>query len=109
MRPRRRYASLVTDMDEWQERIRVFTEQARRLVAAGADPDQVAQELLHRTGEIVTVIKAVADATGIGLGEAKFVVHRNLDPEVRAAAERLWAELLDGLAESGVEVEELGR
>ncbi len=78
------------------------------MLAAGADPDQVAQELLRRTDSVISVIKAVADTTGIDLGEAKFVVHRNLDPEVRAGAERLWAHLLDELTDAELSELETG-
>jgi hypothetical protein len=35
------------------------------------------------------------------LGDAKWVVHRNLDPAVREATERLWDDLLDGLDRTG--------
>ncbi|MEO3927732.1 hypothetical protein ABGB07_28265 [Micromonosporaceae bacterium B7E4] len=46
-----------------------------------------------------SAIKAVADAAGMGLGDAKWVVHRNLNPQVRKAAESLWGELLDGISQ----------
>jgi hypothetical protein len=36
----------------------------------------------------------------MGLGNAKWIVHRNLDPQVRAAAERLWADAIDALEEA---------
>ncbi|MBB2947760.1 ribosomal protein L7/L12 [Actinoplanes lutulentus] len=84
---------------ERAERIRLLTEMARILLAAGADEDQIASELLRRTDSPVSVIKAVHDATGMDLGEAKWVVHRNLDPGVRRAAESLWQDLLDGIAQ----------
>jgi hypothetical protein len=72
---------------------------ARTMLAAGADADQIAEELLRRTGSPISAIKAVADATGMNLGDAKWVVHRNLAPKVREAAESLWRDLLDGLAQ----------
>lgn len=89
-----RYALFVT---EKAERIRLLTLMARTMLASGADADQVAKELLRRTDSPISAIKAVADATGMGLGDAKWVVHRNLNPEVREAAESLWDELLDGI------------
>ncbi|MFK4246134.1 hypothetical protein ACI2KV_24970 [Micromonospora chokoriensis] len=79
------------------ERIRFLAEMARVMQASGADADQVAQELLRRTDSPISAIKAVADATGMALGDAKWVVHRNLNPQVRKAAEGLWDELLDGV------------
>ncbi|KAB1153325.1 hypothetical protein F6X68_14415 [Micromonospora sp. AMSO12t] len=87
----------MTDRAERAERIRLLTEMARTMLASGADGDQVAKELLRRTDSPISAIKAVADATGVGLGDAKWVVHRNLNPEVRQAAESLWDELLDGI------------
>lgn len=94
--PSWRYAPVVTDLAEL-ERIRLLTEVARRMLASGADADQVAKELLQHTDSPISAIKAVADATGLGLGDAKWVVHRNLGPEARGAAESLWDDLLDGL------------
>ncbi|MFC7545913.1 hypothetical protein [Plantactinospora sp. GCM10030261] len=84
-------------MTDRMERIRLLTEIARAMLASGADADQLAQELLRRTDSPISAIKAVADATGMGLGDAKWVVHRNLNPQVRKAAEGLWDELLDGV------------
>ncbi len=69
------------------------------MLASGADTDQVAEELLRRTDSPISAIVAVAKATGMGLGDAKWVVHRNLNQEVREAAESLWDHLLDGLSE----------
>jgi ribosomal protein L7/L12 len=74
-----------------------LTETARQLLASGADADQVAKELLRRADSPTSAIKAIVDATGLGLGDAKWVVHRNLSLDVREAAERLWDDLLDGL------------
>jgi ribosomal protein L7/L12 len=65
--------------------------------ASGADVDQIAQALLGRTDSPITAIRAVVEGTGLGLGDAKWVVHRNLDPEVRTAAEHLWDELIDAM------------
>jgi ribosomal protein L7/L12 len=73
-----------------------LTEAARQLLASGADADQVAKELLRRTDSPISAIKAIVDAAGLGLGDAKWVVHRNLSPEVREAAVRLWDDLLGG-------------
>lgn len=87
----------MNDRAEWLERVRVLTELARTMLASGADADQVARELLRRTDSPISAIKAVADATAIGLGDAKWVVHRNLSPRVREDAESLWDELLDGV------------
>jgi hypothetical protein len=71
---------------------------ARTMLTSGVDTDQVAKELLRRTDSPISAIKAVADATGMSLGDAKWVVHRNLTPAVREAAESLWDELLDGIS-----------
>ena len=90
----------MTDAAERAERIRLLTESARAMLAAGADADQTARELLRRTDSPISAIKAIADSTGLGLADAKWVVHRNLAPEVRTAAEKLWSDLLDGLAQS---------
>ncbi|MEV4715447.1 hypothetical protein [Micromonospora sp. NPDC049374] len=87
-------------MTDRAERIRLLTEMARTLLASGVDADQVAKELLRRTDSPISAIKAVADATGMGLGDAKWVVHRNLHPKLREAAESVWDELLDGMSES---------
>jgi ribosomal protein L7/L12 len=87
----------MTDRAERAERIQLLTEVARPMLASGADADQVAKELLRRTGSPISVIMAVADATGMGLGDAKWVVHRNLNPEVREAAEHLWDDMLDAI------------
>ena len=70
---------------------------ARAMRAAGADVDQIAQALLRRTDSPIAAIRAVREGAGLGLGEAKWVVHRNLDPKVRAAAEHLWDELIDAM------------
>lgn len=67
------------------------------MLAAGADTDDIARELLRRTDSPISAIKAISDGTGLGLADAKGVVHRNLVPETRRAAESLWGELLDAL------------
>jgi ribosomal protein L7/L12 len=87
----RRYALLMAETGgtESAERIRALTEMAQMMVASGADADQVATELLRRTDSPTSTIKAMINANGMGLGDAKRVVHRNLDPEVREAAESL--------------------
>ncbi|MEV4351139.1 hypothetical protein AB0J83_42320 [Actinoplanes sp. NPDC049596] len=87
----------MTEASERARRIGLLTDVARAMVARGADPDQIAGELLRRSDSPISVIKAVKDATGMTLGDAKWVVHRNLAPEVRAAAENLWHDLVDGL------------
>ncbi|MFK3984250.1 hypothetical protein ACI2K4_28245 [Micromonospora sp. NPDC050397] len=89
-----------TDRAERATRIHVMTEMARAILTSGADEDQVAKELLRRTDSPISAIKAVADATGMGLSDAKWVVHRNLNPEVREAAENLWDDLLDAIGRS---------
>ena len=65
------------------------------MLASGADADQVAAELLRLSGSPILAIKAITIATGMGIGDAKWIVHRNLDPEVRTATERLWADAAD--------------
>ncbi|ROP29977.1 ribosomal protein L7/L12 [Couchioplanes caeruleus] len=85
-------------MAEQMARTRLLTEMARRMLAAGADADQIAIVLLRRTDSPISAIKAVADATGLGLGDAKWVICRNLAPQSREAAERLWDDLLGDLA-----------
>ncbi|MEH0986323.1 hypothetical protein [Micromonospora sp. CPCC 205556] len=84
-------------MADRAEPIRLLTKAAQAMLASDADADQVAQELLRRTDSPISAIKAVADATGMALGDAKRVVHRNPNPQVRKAAENLWDELLDGI------------
>lgn len=81
------------------ERTRLLTAMAQAMLTSGADEDQVAKELLRRSGSTISVIKAIADATGMGLGDAKWVVHRNLNPEVREAAESLWDDQLGSIAQ----------
>jgi ribosomal protein L7/L12 len=87
----------MNDAAERAARIRFLTEAARTMLAAGADADDIARELLRRTDSPISAIKAIADGTGLGLADAKWVVHRNLAPETRRAAENLWGELLDAL------------
>jgi ribosomal protein L7/L12 len=70
---------------------------ARQMLTSGADADQAAGELLRRTDSPISAIRALADATGMGLNDAKWVVTRNLNLEVRSAAEGLWDDLLDGI------------
>jgi len=36
----------------------------------------------------------------VGVGDAKWIVHSNLDPGVRAATERLWADAIDAVEEA---------
>ena len=67
------------------------------MLAAGADADDIARELLRRTDSPISAIKAISDSIGLGLADAKWVVHRNLAPETRKAAENLWGDLLDAL------------
>ncbi|MFG2044979.1 hypothetical protein [Dactylosporangium sp. NPDC048998] len=90
----------MPDVAELEALIRRLTEAARPMVAGGASPDQVARHLLLRGGPPIAVIKAVADATGTELADAKWIVHRNLDPAVRAAAEDLWDDLLNAIHDS---------
>ncbi|MGC5310256.1 hypothetical protein [Micromonospora zamorensis] len=87
----------MTDSAARAERIRLLSEMAQTMLASGADEDQVAQQLLRHTGSPISTIKAVADATGMGLGNAKWVVHRNLNSQMSEAAESLWDELLEGI------------
>lgn len=77
-------------MTDRVERIRDLSDMARTMAASGVDPDQIARELLRRTDSPVSAIKAVVEATGMGLGDAKWVVHRNLGPQVRDSAKSLW-------------------
>lgn len=71
------------------------------MLAAGADPDETARELLRRTDSPISAIKAIADGAGLSLADAKWVVHRNLAPRTREAAEELWSELIDAVARAG--------
>ncbi|MFI7543858.1 hypothetical protein [Actinoplanes sp. NPDC049599] len=87
----------MKDAAERAARIRLLTESARTMLAAGADADDIARELLRRTDSPISAIKAISDSTGLGLADAKGVVHRNLAPETRKAAENLWSDLLDAL------------
>jgi ribosomal protein L7/L12 len=70
------------------------------MLAAGADADDIARELLRRTDSPISAIKAISDSTGLGLAYAKWFVHRNLAPEIRKAAENLWGDLLDALEQT---------
>lgn len=90
----------VVDLDEFRDRSRLLVEAAGPMFASGADADQIAAELLRLSGSPILVIKAVATATGMDIGDAKWIVHRNLDPEVRVATERLWADAIDALEEA---------
>jgi ribosomal protein L7/L12 len=74
-----------------------LTEDARTLLAAGASPDDIARVLLGRSTSKIAVIKALHVACGMSLDDAKWVMHRNLDPQEQAAAERLWGDLLQAL------------
>jgi hypothetical protein len=87
-------------LDEFRERSRLLVEVARPMFAPGVDADQVAAELLRLSGSPFLAIKAIAAATGMGIGDAKWIVHRNLDPGVRAATERLWADAIDAVEEA---------
>ena len=73
------------------------------MLASGASADQVAAELLRLSGSPILAIKAIAALTDMGIGDAKRIVHRNLDPEVRAATERLWADAIDAFEEAGLQ------
>ena len=70
------------------------------MLSAGADVDDIARELLRRTDSPISAIKAIADSTGLGLADAKWVVHRNLAPETRTAAENLWRDLVDAFEQT---------
>ncbi|GAB3835315.1 hypothetical protein ACFPIJ_11720 [Dactylosporangium cerinum] len=85
----------MADLDEFRERSHLLAEVARPMIASGAGADEVAAELLRISGSPILTIRAIAAATGMGNGQAKWIVHRNLEPEVRAAAERLWADAVD--------------
>jgi hypothetical protein len=92
----RRYALLVTNRADRAERIQLLTETARLMLASGADADQVAKELLRRTDSPISVIKAIACATGLGLG--RWQVGRPPQPQPggsRGGGES-WADLLNG-------------
>ncbi|GIF22436.1 ribosomal protein L7/L12 [Actinoplanes tereljensis] len=88
----------MTDAEARVKQVRLLAEMARQMVAAGAGADEIARELLRHTDSPIQAIKSLADGTGMGLGDAKWVVHRNLDARVRAAAEELWQGLVDGFA-----------
>jgi ribosomal protein L7/L12 len=86
-------------MAENARRTRLLTEMARTMLASEADLDEVVKELLRHTDSPISVIKAVVDATGMNLGDAKWAVHRNLSPQVGEAAEDLWTDLLEGMGQ----------
>nr|BFE60452.1 hypothetical protein GCM10020063_049780 [Dactylosporangium thailandense] len=90
----------MTELDEFLARSRLLADLARPMFASGADPDQVAAELLRHTSSPIAAIRAIALATGMGIGDAKWIVHRNLAPETRAATERFWAEAIEALDEA---------
>jgi ribosomal protein L7/L12 len=64
-----------------------LAELAHEMTAAGASPDDVARALLTRTTFPIAAIKALRAGAGLSLADAKPVVHRNLDPAAREAAE----------------------
>ncbi|MDI6106057.1 hypothetical protein QLQ12_46605 [Actinoplanes sp. NEAU-A12] len=88
----------MNEAAERAARIRFLPESARTMLAAGADADDIARELLRRTDSPISAIKAISDSTGLCLADAKWVVHRNLAPGTRNATEKLWSDLLDALA-----------
>jgi hypothetical protein len=71
-----------------------LAELAHKLSATGADPDEVARELLKHTTFPIAAIKALRSGAAIPLTAAKTIVHRNLEPTVREVAERMWESLL---------------
>ena len=66
---------------------------ARAMHAAGATPEDIARDLVTRTSYPIAAIKALREGAGVSLAEAKQVVHANLDPAAREAAEKLWDDL----------------
>lgn len=65
-------------------------EQAKALALRGRSPEEVAAQLIAAGTTPIRAIKAVREVFGLGLGEAKAVVHPNLPPSHRQAAEVLW-------------------
>jgi ribosomal protein L7/L12 len=82
-------------MDEHQRRV----ERVRRRLVA--EPDAIEEELLQlrRSGcSIVDSIKVIRDATGIGLGNAKIVVHNSQTWQDRRAAHETFHDELERMA-----------
>lgn len=73
---------------------------ARNCLADGGSPDQAARAVLERTRSLIAPIKAMREALpGLSLAEAKPLVHRNLPPGTREAAEKLWDDMRRAAAE----------
>lgn len=60
--------------------------------AEGMDTAHTSEILVTSGVTPIAAIKAIREAFGIGLGEAKAIVHGCLSEEQQAAAERLWDE-----------------
>jgi ribosomal protein L7/L12 len=90
----------MNDAAERAARTRFLTESARTMLAAGADADDIARELVRRTDSPISAIRALSESTGLGLADAKWVVHRNLAPETRKAAESFWRDLIDAFEQA---------
>ena len=73
---------------------------ARGCLADGGSADQAVRAVLERTRSPIAAIKAVREALpGLSLAEAKPLVHRNLPPGTREAAEKLWDDMARAAAE----------
>jgi ribosomal protein L7/L12 len=70
----------------------------RDSLAAGHSLDEVARALLARNASPIAAIKALREATGMRIGDAKAVVHRNLRASEQEAAEQLWQDLIRAAA-----------
>jgi ribosomal protein L7/L12 len=73
---------------------------ARGCLADGGSADQAVRAVLERTRSPIAAIKAMREALpGLSLAEAKPLVHRNLPPGTREAAEKLWDDMARAAAE----------
>jgi ribosomal protein L7/L12 len=69
----------------------------RSALSAGGSVDDAAQQLIEQGTSPIAAIKALRTGASLSLPDAKTVVHRNLDPAAREAAEQLWQEMLSAV------------
>jgi ribosomal protein L7/L12 len=70
---------------------------ARRVLSSGGALDEAASAVLERTRSPIAAIKALREAQpGLSLADVKPIVHRNLSPAQRDAAEQLWDQIQGG-------------
>jgi hypothetical protein len=81
-------------LPRFEKEVAALAPVARNCMAGGGTCDQAATAVLGKTTSTVAAITALRDAVpGLSLADAKLLVHRNLPPDARAAAEDLWSDL----------------